>query len=69
METLQKREAWYKGKLVGQKPPLKPKDIWAIRIRMCPVFRVSLSLHTYLSSVHFGRPADDASTRSAAVRP
>lgn len=32
METLQKREAWNKGKLVGQKPPLKPKDIWAIRI-------------------------------------
>ncbi len=28
----QKREAWNKGKLVGQKPPLKPKDIWAIRI-------------------------------------
>ena len=32
METLNKREAWNKGKLVGQKPPLKPKDIWAIRI-------------------------------------
>jgi integrase len=22
----------YKGKLTGQKPPLKPKDVWAIRI-------------------------------------
>ena len=32
MESTQKREAWNKGKLVGQKPPLKPKDIWAIRI-------------------------------------
>ncbi len=32
METIKKREAWNKGKLVGQKPPLKPKDIWAIRI-------------------------------------
>ncbi|MDP1606728.1 MAG: integrase [Rhodocyclaceae bacterium] len=32
METIHKREAWNKGKLVGQKPPLKPKDIWAIRI-------------------------------------
>ena len=32
MENSQKREAWNKGKLVGQKPPLKPKDIWAIRI-------------------------------------
>jgi len=34
METIRKREAWNKGKLVGQKPPLKPKDIWAIRIHL-----------------------------------
>ena len=25
---------WNKGRLVGQKPPLKPKDIWAIRTRL-----------------------------------
>jgi len=34
METAQKREAWNKGKMIGQKPPLKPKDIWAIRIHL-----------------------------------
>lgn len=34
METHQSREPWNKGKLVGQKPPLKPKDIWAIRIHL-----------------------------------
>jgi hypothetical protein len=34
METIQKREAWNKGKLIGQKPPLKPKDIWAIRFHL-----------------------------------
>jgi len=34
MEAKAKREAWNKGKLVGQKPPLKPKDIWAIRIHL-----------------------------------
>ena len=34
MEAIQKREAWNKGKLVGQKPPLKPKDIWAIRFSL-----------------------------------
>ena len=28
------RPAWNKGILVGQKPPLKPKEIWAIRIRL-----------------------------------
>ena len=25
---------WNKGKLVGQKPPLKLRDIWSIRIRL-----------------------------------
>lgn len=34
METAQYREPWNKGKLVGQRPPLKPKDIWAIRIHL-----------------------------------
>jgi hypothetical protein len=28
------RHAWNKGKIVGQKPPLKLKVIWAIRIRL-----------------------------------
>lgn len=27
-------ESWNKGKLIGQKAPLKLKDIWAIRIRL-----------------------------------
>ena len=30
----QDREPWNKGKLIGQKPPLKLKDIWAIRIHI-----------------------------------
>ena len=30
----QKHIPWNKGKLVGQKPPLKLKEIWAIRIRL-----------------------------------
>jgi integrase len=25
---------WNKGKLVGQKAPLKPKEIWAVRVRL-----------------------------------
>ena len=32
--TNQKRVPWNKGKLIGQKPPLKLKEIWAIRIRL-----------------------------------
>ena len=34
METDQTCESWSKGKLVGQKPPLKAKDIWAIRFHL-----------------------------------
>jgi site-specific recombinase XerC len=30
----QSRVPWNKGKLTGQKPPLKLKDIWAIRVRL-----------------------------------
>lgn len=25
---------WNKGKIVGQKPPLQPKHVWAIRTRL-----------------------------------
>ncbi|MDR5901569.1 hypothetical protein [Halomonas icarae] len=28
------RKPWNKGKLVGQKTPLRLKDIWAIRVRL-----------------------------------
>ncbi len=28
------REPWNKGRLIGQKRPLKPKDVWAIRVRL-----------------------------------
>jgi hypothetical protein len=34
MESYEHREPWNKGKLVGQKAPLKPKDIRAIRIHL-----------------------------------
>ena len=34
MESAHFREPCNKGRLVGQKPPLKPKDIWAIRIQL-----------------------------------
>jgi hypothetical protein len=28
------RPAWNKGRIVGQKRPLKPKHVWAIRVRL-----------------------------------
>jgi site-specific recombinase XerC len=32
--TTTPRTPWNKGKLIGQKAPLKPRDIWAIRARL-----------------------------------
>ncbi len=32
--SFEHHEPWNKGKLVGQKVPLRPKDIWAIRVRL-----------------------------------
>ena len=29
-----RKDPWNKGKLIGQKPPLRLKEIWAIRIRL-----------------------------------
>ena len=28
------RTPWNKGRLIGQKRPRKPKDVWAIRVRL-----------------------------------
>ena len=33
-QTAGRAISWNKGKLLGQKPPLKLKEIWAIRIRL-----------------------------------
>lgn len=32
--TVQSRIPWNKGRIIGQKPPLKPQDIWSIRIML-----------------------------------
>jgi integrase len=34
-----RREPWNKGKLVGQKAPFRPKDVWAMRARMAQEHR------------------------------
>jgi hypothetical protein len=34
MNTSQSHEPWNKGKLIGQKSPLRLKDIWAIRFHL-----------------------------------
>ena len=34
MPSKPRREPWNKGKLIGQKPPLRPKHLWSIRTRL-----------------------------------
>lgn len=34
------RDPWNKGKIVGQKPPFKLKEIWALRVRLQMKVRV-----------------------------
>jgi integrase len=34
LKLVQPHTPWNKGKLIGQKPPLKLREIWAIRIRL-----------------------------------
>jgi integrase len=33
-ETVQSRIPWNKGKIVGAKPPLRPKHVWSIRTKL-----------------------------------
>jgi len=28
------REPWNKGKVIGARPPLRPKHVWAVRTRL-----------------------------------
>jgi hypothetical protein len=34
MSLGRKNAPWNKGHITGQKRPLKPKDVWAIRVRL-----------------------------------
>ena len=46
------REPWTKGKIIGQKVPFKPKDIWALRVRLQMEGRLrELALSTLESTV------------------
>ena len=33
-QSVPRRDPWNKGRLIGQKRPLKPKDVWSIRVRL-----------------------------------
>jgi integrase len=40
ISTHESHAAWNRGKLIGQKAPLQPKDVWSIRIRLQIAHRV-----------------------------
>ena len=59
------REPWNKGKLVGQKAPLKLKDIWALRVRLQMASRVRELALFNLGIDSKLRGATSSSSRSA----
>ena len=56
------RNPWNKGKLMGQKPPLKLKDVWALRTRLQMAGRTrelalfNLAIDTKLRACDLVRP-------------
>jgi hypothetical protein len=46
VRTARKRIARNKGKLVGAKPPLRPKDVWSIRTKLQILGRTRLRCST-----------------------
>jgi len=49
-----KRAPWNKGKLIGARPPLRPKHVWSIRTRLLLEGRiVTLPCSIWLSTASF----------------
>lgn len=70
MQSYEHRAPWNKGKLVGQKAPLKPKDIWANRIHLQNGHQVRLKARMAwdASGTPPGRTARTILTLSSASR-
>ena len=49
MSSTPRREPWNKGKLIGQKPPLRPKHLWSIR--------TGLQMDGWTRDLAYARPA------------
>ena len=54
-QTVPATTPWNKGQLIGQKPPLKFREIWAIRIRLqLKNDTRELAILTWRSTVNYG---------------
>ncbi|SRR6266700_1543274 len=52
VRSRQRREPWNKGKLVGQKAPFNPKEIWAIRVRLQMEERTREAVEAWIRKAH-----------------
>jgi hypothetical protein len=64
-----RRVPWNKGKLVGQKAPLKLKDIWAIRVRLELGDRRRRSIRNYRAHLKVGAGLDPPHSAAALGKP
>jgi hypothetical protein len=57
------RTPWNKGKLIGAKPPPRPKHVWSVRTKLQVDGRlrdlVMFNLATQTSGMNFGRLGQD----------
>ena len=42
MSSTPRREPWNKGKLIGQKPPLRPKHVWSLVLNRASQERIRI---------------------------
>lgn len=65
------RPAWDKGRIVGQKRSLKPRHVWAIRVRLelAENDRDLALFHMAIDSKLPGTWASNLKTRSQSLRP
>jgi hypothetical protein len=61
--TIKAQEPWNKGKLIGQKAPFKPNEIWAIRVRLQAV-KIADVAHLWLLDVNYSRTPSSIDTAS-----
>jgi hypothetical protein len=55
---------WNKGRVTGQKPPLKPREVWAIKVRLQILNRVATwRSSTWRSIANYGAATSFASCR------
>jgi hypothetical protein len=63
-----KRTPWNKGKLIGARPPLRPKHVWSIRTRLLLEGRVtSEPCSSCWATLRSKAPSDTSALRSMMI--